>query len=240
MSSNRSPKLALIAFSLVLGACSFQFQAGMSAGARNQPRQAAQPTAAAATTPTPQATTTATTPATTARPTTPTPTAQVPRINGTNAFGNGKIGAFTGHAYVIPNTTTKMPDLSTMVPFASLLTDSFIVQSQPFSGGFPGVLMQEEWFAIRYEGVFEVPKATTYSFKLSSDDGAILYVDGQKVVDNDGTHTIKTVSGSKALTAGKHTLRLDYFQGARGQVALSLGIGEGANAEQHSPLVGVR
>jgi hypothetical protein len=237
MSSHRTPKLALIAFSLVLGACTFNFQAGTSARARNQ-RQAAQPTAKATTPPKTQATTTA--PVTTPKPSTPTSTAEPPRITGKNAFGNGSIGAFRGKAYVIPNTTTTMPDLAKMVPFASLLTDSFIVQPQEFTEGFPGVLKQDEWFALRYDGNFDIPKDGNYTFKLTSDDGAILYIDGVKVVDNDGVHATKHASVTKTLKLGRHSLRLDYFQGARGPVALSVGIGEGPSPEQYRPLVGVR
>jgi hypothetical protein len=231
MSSHLSPKLALIALSFVLGACSFNFQAGAGSRPRNQARRSAQPTGRATATPTP------TTANTTSKPPT---VVEVPRITGKNVFGNGSIGAFQGKAYVIPNTTTTMPNLSNMVPFASLLTDSFIVQSQEFSGGFPGVLMQDEWFAIRFDGAFEVAKDSAYSFRLVSDDGAILYIDGDKVVDNDGIHTITVTSGAKTLKAGRHALRIDYFQAARGAVALSLGIGEGAAAEQTRPLVGIR
>ncbi len=234
MSSHRSPKLALIAFSLLLGACTFNFQAGTSARTRNA-RQSAQPTARATTTPK--------TPNT--RPTTPTSkppvsVAEPPRITGKNAFGNGSMGAFKGKAYVIPNTTTTLPDLSKMVPFASLLTDSFIVQQADFNEGFPGVLMQDEWFAIRYDGIFDITKEATYSLKLLSDDGAILYIDGVKFLDNDGVHAAKATTAAKTFTVGRHSLRLDYFQGARGPVALSLGIAEGSSAEQYRPLVGVR
>lgn len=235
MSSHRSPKLALIAFSLLLGACSFQFQAGTSAGARNQ-RQAARPTTQTTT----PAKTATPTPANTAKPpATPTVT-EAPRITGKNVFGNGTIGAFKGSAYVIPNTTTRLPDLSKMVPFATLLTDSFIIQPQEFTEGFPGVLKQDEWFALRYDGLFDIAKETTYTLKLISDEGAILYIDGEKVIDNDGIHTAKGVSATKVLKAGKHSLRLDYFQGVRGNVALNLSIGEGANPEQPHPLVGIR
>ncbi len=234
MSSQRATKFALIAFSLLLGACSFQFQAGMSANSRANRRQAAQPTRAT-TPPKPQAT--ATTPAGTSKPPVA-PAVEAPRITGKNVFGNGTIGAFTGNAYVIPNTTTTMPDLSKLVPFASLLTDSFIVQTQTFTEGFPGVLMQDEWFAIRYNGNFEITKENTYTFKLTSDDGAILYIDGEKVIDNDGIHAAKTTTGSKALKAGKHALRLDYFQGARGPVALSLAISDALTEPR--PLVGIR
>lgn len=235
MSLHRSPKLVLIAFSLLLGACSFQFQAGTSAGTRNQ-RQAARPKAGATT---PKTQSTAPTTATTTKTPT-TPTVQAPMITGRNAFGNGTLGAFRGKAYVIPNTTTKMPDLSTLVPFAGLLTDSFIVQTQEFTEGFPGVLKQDEWFAIRYDGTFDITKEATYTLKLVSDDGAILYVDGEKLVDNDGIHTAKAVQAAKVLKVGKHSLRLDYFQGARGSVALNLSIVEGTNTEQMRPLVGIR
>ena len=236
MSSHHTPKLALIAFSLLLGACSFNFQAGTSARTRNRARQPAQPAARTTTTPT-----TPNTRPTTTNPTKPPVSAPEPlRISGKNAFGNGSIGAFKGKAYVIPNTTTMLPDLSKMVPFASLLTDSFIVQQADFNEGFPGVLMQDEWFAIRYDGIFDITKEATYSLKLLSDDGAILYIDGVKFLDNDGVHAAKATTAAKMFTVGRHSLRLDYFQGARGPVALSLGIGEGSAVEQYRPLVGVR
>ena len=86
------------------------------------------------------------------------PIAEPPRIKGANAFGNGSAGAFKGIAYVIPPDTRTIPDLAKLTPFASLLTDSFIAQPQQFTAGFPGALMQDEWFAIRYDGAFEVLK----------------------------------------------------------------------------------
>lgn len=234
MSSQRSFKLALIPLALMLGACSFSLQAGTSAGTNNQQgRRAAQPNRRVSTPPrtnTPKPANTISTPTK--------PAVEAPRINGKNAFGNGSLGAFKGSAYVIPNTTQRMPDLSKMVPFATLFTDSFIVQPQEFTGGFPGVLMQEEWFAIRYEGRFNIQADNTYIFRLISDDGAVLYIDGEKVVDNDGIHASKTATGNKMLRAGQHSLRLDYFQGARGPVSLSLAVSDAATEPR--PLVGIR
>jgi hypothetical protein len=156
--------------------------------------------------------------------TTPTSSAAdlAPRITSPNAFGNGTGGAFKGHAYVIPENTTKMPDFASMIPFATLFTDSFNVQSRSFTGGFPGALVQEDWFAIRYEGSFSLPKDGSYQFKLVSDDGAILYVDGQKVVDNDGKHTSRAITSQRDMKAGAHALRLDYWQAQKGAVALQL------------------
>jgi len=171
---------------------------------------------------------------TTTKPTTPEP----PRISGRNAFGNGSVGAFRGTAYVVPSDTSKVPDFSKLTPFATLFTDSFITQPQEFSGGFPGALLQDEFFAIKFEGNFEVAKDSNYTFRLVSDDGAVLYIDNEKVVDNDGVHTAKDATGRKTLKAGKHQLRLEYFQARKGQVALALAInGEG---ETPKPLVGLR
>jgi hypothetical protein len=149
-----------------------------------------------------------------------------PRITSPIIFGNGTGGAFTGHAYVIPDTTDTMPDLATLTPFATLFTDSFNVPSQRFSGGFPGALVQEDFFALRYDGSFTIPKDGVWKFKVASDDGAILYIDGEKVVNNDGRHTVKTATGEKELRAGRHQLRLDYFQGPKGTVALVVHIVE--------------
>lgn len=145
-----------------------------------------------------------------------------PKITAPNAFGNGSAGRFRGLAYVIPEGTKTMPDFDELVPFSTLYTNSFDVAPQEFSSGFPGALAQNEWFGIRYEGNFKAATGGTYAFELTSDDGAVLYVDGRKVVDNDGVHGPKTAKGALSLSAGSHALRLDYFQAARGKVALEL------------------
>lgn len=150
-----------------------------------------------------------------------------PRITSPIIFGNGQSGAFIGDAYVIPTGTQRLPNLSELVPFATLYTDSFEVKPQVFSGGFPGALRQDDWFAIRYEGDFISEADGVAEFSLTADDGAVLSIDGQKLIDNDGSHAATTVNGRRAMTRGVHHLRLDYFQGARGQVALSLDILQG-------------
>jgi hypothetical protein len=164
-------------------------------------------------------------------PTTPTRTPTTtpdlaPRITSPIIFGNGKSGAFKGYAYVIPETTQRMPDFNSMIPFATLFTDSFNVRTQEFSGGFPGALVQEDWFGIRYEGTLSLPADGSYQFKLVSDDGAVLSIDGQKIVDNDGRHTAKAATGQRDLRSGAHKLRLDYFQALKGTVALQVFIVE--------------
>jgi hypothetical protein len=149
-----------------------------------------------------------------------------PRMTSANAFGRSVSSALAAHAFVIPEGTTSIPNLSSMVPFARFWADNIAVAPQEFSGGFPGALQQEEWFAVRYEGKFEVPSDATWEFKLGSDDGAVLWVDGKKVVDNDGAHQYKEATGKTDLKAGPHRLRVEYFQAKKGTVALQLWIVE--------------
>ena len=145
-----------------------------------------------------------------------------PRITAPIAFGNGDGGQFRGLVYLVPDDVERLPDFSRLRPFATLFTDRFEVKPQEFRGGFPGVSKEDEWFAIRYEGPFFASEGGTWRFRLVSDDGAALYVDNQKVIDNDGVHGVRTAHGAVELAPGRHHLRLDYFQGNRGPVALEL------------------
>lgn len=64
---------------------------------------------------------------------------------------------------------------------------------------------------IRLTGQLAVATAGTYTFYSTSDDGMAIYVDGTRVVNNDGAHSSTTVSGSVSLTAGSHTIEVRYF-----------------------------
>ncbi len=79
-----------------------------------------------------------------------------------------------------------------------------------------------EWFAIRYRGKFTVAMAGEYKFRLLSDDGSMLYIDGHLVVNNDGWHGPSSRYGSTALESGEHSLFLNYYQGPRDILALQL------------------
>ena len=154
----------------------------------------------------------------------PTTGARLPQMTGDNGFGNGNPTAdsFTGTIYFIPPATQKFPDVAQLQPAGNLYTRQFNVAPQNWDKGFPGVDSRFEWFAIRYTGNITVAAAGAYAFNVLSDDGANIYVDGQKVLDNDGQHAPKTARATVNLTAGQHTFQLDYFQGPRHQLALQL------------------
>ena len=164
------------------------------------------------------------------------PNADVPRITAPFLFGNGDNGAFRGFAYGVPQGTSKLPDLSSMKPFAQMFVDSFAVSPRDFSGGFPGVSRQSEWFALRYEGKFLIRRQGVYALRLVADDGAILYIDGDKVVDNDGVHASESRTANRTLSPGLHTLRVDYLH-TTGPVSLMVFIASDGN---EAPLIGNR
>src|SRR5262249_39828048 len=67
-------------------------------------------------------------------------------------------------------------------------------------------------------------------FRLSSDDGSKLLIDGATVVDNDGVHGVRDADGAVDLAAGPHRLEVHDFQGPRERVALQLSCARGTAA----------
>ncbi len=75
---------------------------------------------------------------------------------------------------------------------------------------------KDEHFALLFDGYIRVPEDGIYKFYLTSDDGSILWIDGKKVVDNDGTHGAREAGGEVPLQAGLHSFRVGYFQTVTG------------------------
>jgi len=67
-----------------------------------------------------------------------------------------------------------------------------------------------------FTGYVQAPSDGVYTFYTTSDDGSALYIGAQKVVDNDGLHGMQERSGSIGLRAGKHALRVEFFEAVGG------------------------
>jgi YVTN family beta-propeller protein len=67
-------------------------------------------------------------------------------------------------------------------------------------------------FGLVFTATLTVATAGTYTFATNTDDGSDLSIDGTTVVSNDGDHGARLVSGSIALSAGTHSLRVRYFE----------------------------
>jgi hypothetical protein len=127
-----------------------------------------------------------------------------------------------GQIYNLRRNTPKLPDFRKMKPRGSIYTTSLNIPLQDFRQGFPGVTKRYEWFAIDYTGRFWIEHPGRYRFVLTSDDGSLLYIDDQLVVDNDGIHGVKDERGAIDLSGGVHRIRVSYYQGPGTGVALVL------------------
>ena len=72
-------------------------------------------------------------------------------------------------------------------------------------------------FGIELSGYLQIPEDGVYRLTVVSDDGSMLYVDGELAIDNDGEHPPQPMSRWLRLAKGLHALRLDYFQGKMGK-----------------------
>ncbi len=70
-----------------------------------------------------------------------------------------------------------------------------------------------EEFAVDFHGYLDVPQDGQYRFYLASDDGANLFLDGRKIIDNDGIHGSESIRERRLhLDKGRKELRLGYFE----------------------------
>ncbi len=68
-------------------------------------------------------------------------------------------------------------------------------------------------FGIVYDGFIELPRSGEYLFRLTSDDGGRLSINGETVVDHDGIHPATERVGKVNLEAGVQRLKIEYFEG---------------------------
>lgn len=71
-------------------------------------------------------------------------------------------------------------------------------------------------------GYFNAPADGIYTFALLSDDGSTLVVDGELVVDNDGPHSPREITGQKALAKGLHPIQVKYFDNNGGTLSMRI------------------
>ncbi len=110
------------------------------------------------------------------------------------------------------NLWHKVPDFGKFTPAVTGRIYEISLDKIPYNKDHFGLLITTD---------IAIPETGEYVFYLTSNDGSKLYIDGRLVVDNDGGHGALEKSGSISLKAGRHPLRIGYFQ-VGGGYALSL------------------
>lgn len=99
-------------------------------------------------------------------------------------------------------------------------TGSTLVRTDPridvdFGTGPPSANLGADQFAVRWAGQVLADRSETYTFYTQTDDGARLWVNNIKLVDNWTDHGREEVSGAITLTAGvRYGIRLEYYDKA--------------------------
>jgi cytochrome c len=66
-------------------------------------------------------------------------------------------------------------------------------------------------FFVNLTGWIKAPKGGLYQFRLSSDDGSRLIVNGETIINHDGIHAAEPKTGSLELPVGSHPIQIEYF-----------------------------
>ena len=120
----------------------------------------------------------------------------LPAVNPSNTTNGLNYRYFEGSDYPV------VPDFAKVSPVKIGTVNNFDLS----------IAERTEVFAVNFTGYVDVPADGEYTFYTSSDDGSNLYIDGIKVVNNDGLHSEREISGTVGLKAGKHAISVDFFQ----------------------------
>lgn len=106
------------------------------------------------------------------------------------------------------NSSIKSVTRLTEAADSTVLIPNVVIPEGMGKGGKP--------FGATLKGYIDVPETAIYSFFLTADDGANLYIENDKVIDNDGWHAPVQKSGQIALQKGLHPFEVKFIEGGGG------------------------
>jgi hypothetical protein len=111
--------------------------------------------------------------------------------------------------YALPSNTSVLPNFDALTPYAESAAATIDFPST--NGVFSDSGRADDIGAV-YIGFLEAPTTGIYTLYIESDDGSRLKIGATTVADNDGLHGMVEQSGQIALNAGKHALRVEFFE----------------------------
>jgi len=86
-----------------------------------------------------------------------------------------------------------------------------------------GLAKRKEGFGMVFDGELEIKEAGEFNFRLGSDDGSRLIINGKELIDNGGMHAVEYKKESLKLEPGMASIRVEYFDSGGAQ-GLSLSV----------------
>lgn len=105
----------------------------------------------------------------------------------------------------------KLPKFDTLTPVATGDAENFDLTPAK----------RKNHFALRFEGTIQLPQDGEYLFLIGSDDGSRLLIDDKVIVVTDGIHPFEQKRKKVKMTAGTHSVVVEYFENA-GEEALQV------------------
>ncbi len=124
--------------------------------------------------------------------------------------------------YRLPVNVQSLSEMRRRKPVKRVCMAQLNITPRSFKDGFPGLGSTNEWFGLDIRFTVNVPETATYELMLLADDGAMLSVDDENVIDNDGIHGPTPVATRLKLENGLRNFRVRYFQGPGPDLALML------------------
>jgi len=117
-----------------------------------------------------------------------------------------------------------LPDFTQLTPFATGAVAQ--VNFASTGGNFAGSGRADNVGAV-FTGWLRVDQPGLYTLYVNSDDGSRLLVGSTPVVGNDGLHGMVEASGTIALAAGRHAIRIEFFEAGGGAGCIASMAGPG-------------
>ncbi|MDP3057516.1 MAG: PxKF domain-containing protein [bacterium] len=86
----------------------------------------------------------------------------------------------------------------------------------------PVEIINDGWWSGDWKGYIKIDEPGTYRFRLTSDDGSWLYIDGAMLINNGGDHSPRGLEQDLELEKGYHSILVKYFESYGGEAVLKL------------------
>ncbi|MCW5753553.1 MAG: S8 family serine peptidase [Phycisphaeraceae bacterium] len=123
-----------------------------------------------------------------------------------DAGPGGEPGLLTAYYEVV---ATQLPDFTTLTPYLEEVQPA--LHFPQTAGVFAGS-GRTDFVGAVFNGYIDIPEHNMYTIYLNSDDGSRLFLGDDMLINNDFTHSMLERSAQVPLKAGRHRIRVEYFE----------------------------